>query len=160
MSTISHPTGPQPSSEYWQTLVRSRPELIRLVTPRMPWPIPHQPTDKQRAFLLFGGLEAFFGGAGGGGKSDALLMAAFQWVDISGYSAIIFRRTFADLALPGALMDRSKDWLLGTGATWNEQRKVWTFPSGGPRSHSATWKTSVTSGGTNRPNFSTSLSTN
>jgi hypothetical protein len=96
----------------------------------MPWPIPHQPTAKQRAFLLYGGLEAFFGGAGGGGKSDALLMAALQWVDLPGYSAILFRRTYADLALPGALMDRSKDWLLGTGATWNEQRKMWAFPSG------------------------------
>src|SRR5262245_62720003 len=57
-------------------------------------------------------------------------MAALQWVDLPGYSAIIFRRTYADLALPGALMDRSKDWLLGTGAVWNEQRKVWAFPSG------------------------------
>jgi phage terminase large subunit-like protein len=96
----------------------------------MPWPIPHQPTDKQRAFLLHGGQEAFFGGAGGGGKSDALLMAALQWVDLPGYSAIIFRRTYADLALPGALMDRSKDWLHATGAVWNEQRKIWAFPSG------------------------------
>jgi hypothetical protein len=27
-------------------------------------------------------------------------------------------------------MDRSREWLMGTDARWNEQRKTWTFPSG------------------------------
>jgi hypothetical protein len=74
--------------------------------------------------------EALFGGAAGGGKSDSLLMAALQYVDEPGYAAILFRRTYADLALPGAIMDRSKEWLSGKGARWNEREKTWTFPSG------------------------------
>ena len=34
------------------------------------------------------------------------------------------------MALPGALMDRSKEWLTGTDARWNEIQHCWTFPSG------------------------------
>lgn len=91
---------------------------------------PHEPFDKQRDFLALTCLEAGYGGAAGGGKSDALLMAALQHVDVPGYAAIIFRRTFADLNLAGAIMDRSKEWLTGTGATFNESDHRWTFPSG------------------------------
>jgi predicted phage terminase large subunit-like protein len=75
-------------------------------------------------------LEAFYGGAAGGGKSSALLMAALQFVDIPNYAAVIFRQSYTDLALPGALMDRAFDWLLGTDAKWSAQEKRWTFPSG------------------------------
>jgi predicted phage terminase large subunit-like protein len=71
-----------------------------------------------------------YGGAAGGGKSDALLMAALQYVDCPGYSAILFRRTFADLSLPKALMDRASEWLKNTDAKWNETKKQWRFPSG------------------------------
>ena len=92
--------------------------------------IPHKPTAKQQAFLLLNCLEALWGGAAGGGKTDALLMAALQWVDVPGYNALLLRRTFADLALPGAIMDRSHDWLRGTAAEWNDREKTWTFPSG------------------------------
>ena len=100
------------------------------MTPKMTKYIPHKPTVKQAAFLLLPHIEALFGGEPGGGKSDALLMAALQYVDIPGYAAILFRRTFQDLALPGALMDRAKEWLSGTDARWNEQLKTWSFPSG------------------------------
>jgi predicted phage terminase large subunit-like protein len=74
--------------------------------------------------------EVLYGGAAGGGKSDALLMGGLQFVDIPGYSAIIFRRTYADLTLPGALIDRSLEWLGGSGARWNSQSHRWIFPSG------------------------------
>lgn len=40
--------------------------------------IPHAPTPKQLAFLVLDDIEAFYGGAAGGGKSEALLMAALQ----------------------------------------------------------------------------------
>lgn len=57
-------------------------------------------------------------------------MAALQYADCPGYSAMLFRRTYSDLSLPGALMDRANEWLRGTDARWNDQRKTWTFPSG------------------------------
>ncbi len=88
------------------------------------------PTVPQLAFLLADAKEILYGGSAGGGKSSALLMAALQYVDIPGYSAIIFRRTYADLSKPGALMDRSREWLSGTDAVWNEQKHMWRFPSG------------------------------
>jgi predicted phage terminase large subunit-like protein len=58
-------------------------------------------------------------------------MAALAHVDVPGYAAILFRRTYADLALPGALMDRAHDWLGATAAVWNERKHSWSFPSGG-----------------------------
>jgi predicted phage terminase large subunit-like protein len=74
-------------------------------------------------------LEVLFGGAAGGGKSDALLMAALQWIDTPCYSALLLRRTYSDLSLPGALMDRSQLWLRGTAAKWSDKDKTWRFPS-------------------------------
>jgi hypothetical protein len=93
--------------------------------------IPHKPTDRQKLFLELPHKEAFYGGAAGGGKSDALLMGALEHVDKPGYAALILRRTYQDLAKPGALLDRAHSWLKGTGAQWNEQRKQWRFPAGG-----------------------------
>lgn len=87
-------------------------------------------SPKQAEFLMEPSKEVLYGGAAGGGKSDALLMGGLQFVDIPGYSAIIFRRTYADLTLPGALIDRSLEWLGGTGAKWNSQSHRWVFPSG------------------------------
>ena len=58
-------------------------------------------------------------------------MAALQYVDVPGYSAILFRRTYADLALPGALMDRFKSWIaLYDEVHWNANSFIATFPSG------------------------------
>ena len=97
--------------------------------PRMNRYFVEDPTARQRAFLLLDSVEeAFYGGAGGGGKSSALLMAALQYVDIPRYAALILRRTYADLSLPGALIDRAYEWLGGTDAKWNDQTHTWTFP--------------------------------
>jgi predicted phage terminase large subunit-like protein len=92
--------------------------------------ISQKPTPKQAAFLLLETEEAFFGGAAGGGKSSSLLMSALQYVDIPNYAAIIFRRTYADLTLPGALLDRAREWLTSTDARWKDNEKTWVFPSG------------------------------
>lgn len=91
--------------------------------------IPHKPTDKQYRFLLNPMLEGLYGGAGGGGKSDALLMGGLQFVDVPGYSALILRKTYTDLSLPDALIPRSFDWLSDTDAKWSSEKKTWTFPS-------------------------------
>jgi predicted phage terminase large subunit-like protein len=106
-------------------------KVLEYLEPRMPLYAPEEPSLTQKVFLRTYALEALFGGAAGGGKSSALLMAAMQYVDIPGYSAILFRRTFADLSLPGALMDRFKDWIAQhDDIHWNANSYVATFPSG------------------------------
>lgn len=65
-------------------------------------------------------------------NSDALLLGALQYVDVKGYSAIIFRRTLTDLALPGALMHRAKEWLAKfNDVRWNGTERAFYFPEGG-----------------------------
>lgn len=116
-------------------LVRSlspaaRRRLAAALWPRLTPYIPHLPTPKQRAFLLLSDLEALYGGAAGGGKSEALLMAALQYVDVPGYAALLLRRTYSDLKLPGALLDRAAEWLRPTSARWIASEMTWAFPSG------------------------------
>lgn len=92
--------------------------------------VPHRPWPKQLGFLALKDLEALYGGAAGGGKTDSLLAAALEHADDERYSALLLRRTFPDLKLAGALIDRSHAWLDDTRARWNEQDKCWVFPSG------------------------------
>ena len=92
--------------------------------------IPQRPTPKQAEFLVSSQREVFFGGSAGPGKSSALLMAGLQYAHEPTYSALLLRRTYADLALPGAIMDRSHEWLRGTDAKWKDKDKTWIFPSG------------------------------
>lgn len=92
--------------------------------------IPQSPTARQQLFLdLKDAKEVFYGGAAGGGKSSALLMAALEFIDVPGYSALLLRKTYADLSKPGALMERAQTWLKGK-AHWSDKNKTWTFPSG------------------------------
>lgn len=106
-----------------------RPALGKLRTDNAQF-LPHDAHAKQREFLTFDGLEALYGGAAGGGKSDALLMSALQYVHVPGYHALLLRRTYPDLGLPGAIMDRAHTWLRGTAAQWNDRDKRYTFPAG------------------------------
>ena len=91
---------------------------------------PHRPFPKQQAFLDLTCREALFGGGAGPGKTDALLMAALQYVHVPGYSALILRRDYPRLSLPNSIMDRAHQWLRSTKARWNSQTKTYRFPSG------------------------------
>ena len=106
-------------------------KVLDYLEPRESPYCPEGPSLTQKVFLRTYSLEALFGGAAGGGKSSALLMAALQYIDVPQYSAILFRRTYADLALPGAIMDRFQAW---TGpeeeVRWNANTYTATFPSG------------------------------
>lgn len=82
----------------------------------------------------------------GGGKSDAILMSALQYVGeeykieledgrfTNPYSALILRRTYQDLSQPNAIMDRAKRWLdpyvQNRIVKWDGNTKTFTFPSG------------------------------
>lgn len=92
--------------------------------------IPHKPSIKQAEFLAVQTEEALYGGAAGGGKSDALLMAALEHVHVPGYAALILRRTYQDLARSDAIMARADEWLRGTNARWRAETRTWHFPSG------------------------------
>lgn len=112
-------------------------ELAVELTCNIPYcPIKPNP-GPQTMFLLDFSKEALYGGAAGGGKSYAVMMAASQFLDIPGYSALLLRKSFQQLTKPGALMDIADDWWGGKkGCHYNAQEKKWYFdcPGGGQSS--------------------------
>lgn len=71
-----------------------------------------------------------YGGAAGGGKTDALLMHAYRVATKHpGASMVFLRRTYADLRKGGAAIPRSHELFSGL-ATWNGGDHRWTFPNG------------------------------
>src|SRR5437870_5506170 len=84
-----------------------------------------RPSNPQTHFLKLDCLEAFYGGAAGGGKSQALLMAALQYVHVPGYSALILRRDTRRLGLAGGLIPRSFEWLSNQKAKWDTAKNQW-----------------------------------
>ena len=87
------------------------------------------PQPKQAEFLSRWEDEALYGGAAGGGKSDALLAEATRQVHLPHYRGIIFRKTFPECS---ELIDRSIDMYLPAypDAKFNDNKHCWTFPSG------------------------------
>ena len=92
-----------------------------------------EPTPKQAAFLAADDFEVLYGGAVGGGKSDALLVDALC-AQAGGFAnpnhrAILFRRSFPELR---DLIARSQELYpaVAPGADYNRTEKLWTFPSG------------------------------
>lgn len=104
--------------------------LEKLLTPRLNKYQKQVPTIKQRVFMCLPVREALFGGSAGPGKSSALLMDALQYIDVPGYHALLLRKSYADLSLPGALMDRARSWLYDTDAKWKDKEHTWHFPAG------------------------------
>lgn len=51
-------------------------------------------------------------------------------MDVPGYSALILRRSFAELTKAGSLMDRAREWLAPTDAVFRGRDNKFVFPSG------------------------------
>lgn len=88
-----------------------------------------KPQPKQAEFQSRWEKEALYGGAAGGGKSDALVVEALRQVNIPNYRGILFRDTVPQLE---GLISRSQDLYPKAykKATYNKTDKVWRFPSG------------------------------
>ncbi len=87
------------------------------------------PQKKQALFQSRNEYEALYGGAAGGGKSDALLTEALRQVHIPHYRGLILRKTYPQLS---ELVDRSRELYLGAypKAHYNDSKHFWAFPSG------------------------------
>lgn len=87
------------------------------------------PQPRQRSFMERWEYEALYGGAAGGGKSDAMLMEGLRQVEIPHYRGIVFRKTYPNLT---DLIDRSMELYRRAypRARYNASSHVWVFPSG------------------------------
>ncbi len=112
--------------------------------------IPWSPQPKQRHAFMAAGVATCldglppgkpiaraigYGGAAGGGKSDALIGLAFTWaIAYPGSSIAFFRRTFPELEGPDGAILRMRAILapmVEAGfAKWNGQNRRWTFFNG------------------------------
>jgi hypothetical protein len=97
--------------------------------PALPRRIVWEPQPRQASFLARPEPEALYGGAAGGGKSDALLAEALRQVEIPHYRALILRKTYPQMS---DLVDRSMAIYPQSfpGAEYNAGAHCWRFPSG------------------------------
>lgn len=98
-----------------------------------------KPHPRQEDFLQvpYEVFEVLYGGALGGGKTDVLIVAPIvlrakktrmQLYEHPNFVGIIFRRTFPELEKK--IIPRAKQIYCSLGATYNETKKCFTFPSG------------------------------
>lgn len=92
-----------------------------------------EPTPKQAEFLSATEDEVLFGGAAGGGKSDALIIdalgASYEGWKNQRYRGLLIRKTFPQLR---ELIDRSRVIypMVDPGAQFKEADKTWEFSIG------------------------------
>lgn len=90
-----------------------------------------RPHRRQAEFLALDCEEAMFGGALGGGKTEALLKWLQEGVVIPNFSGVFVRRTTTQLqGTPTAPVERSVKFFRPMGGVLNASRLVWKFPNG------------------------------
>lgn len=87
------------------------------------------PQAKQFEFMQRPEDEALYGGAAGGGKSDALVIEATRQVHIPHYKALILRKTYPQLT---ELIEKSLRYypIAFPKCRYNASEHTWYFPSG------------------------------
>lgn len=91
---------------------------------------PNPGAQEEFISLPFSIFEALYGGAMGGGKSEALVMLPLLYGLHKHplFKGLILRRTFPDL--DKEILQRAHRWYPAEGGIWNGQFKRYTFPSG------------------------------
>lgn len=87
------------------------------------------PQPRQEVFMSRAEDEVFYGGAAGGGKSDAIVIEGLRQVHIPHYKGLLLRKTFPELT---DLIDKSLNYYKQSfpRAKYNSSTHTWTFPSG------------------------------
>lgn len=91
-----------------------------------------KPNSKKQELFLSAPDEVFeilFGGSAGPGKSEVLMMLPLVrgFHQHPRFKGIFFRRTFPELERE--IIPRSREYYASAGGRYNDQKKVWEFPS-------------------------------